>query len=362
MAIYTVWKAKRKGRKDGRDWRWTFWPLFKTSKPVFPDDSETKVTPYEKSIKDGAEKDIAKIKEEFYKIDGKLKQRYCSLEKAEKDLSAKLPKEKKEAEDAEQNFKDIQDQLARLGEPVIKAWVVKLILLLFMITEFPLNAMVFAIFGEGRFMTYFMAGVICFGIPLGAHYVGKVLKQELKSKNDISFATFITLVTIIVIVGIAVLRADYLSYVLSRYNLNIKMSSTTAAVIFVGINVFLFCLAAFISYLGTHENNEEYQRLKQQLKIVQQRLEKENREAIKIITELEEVTRELAEIRAKRECLANHYYFKGVQIKEVAENLIQIYRYANLETRPSNVVPRCFKIDLNIPAPDDIKNVDWNCD
>ncbi len=142
--------------------------------------------------------------------------------------------------------------------------------------------------------------------------------------------------------------------------ITVTISSNTAALIFVGINLFLFCLAAFISYLGTHKNNEEYQKLKQQLENERKRWEKENKDAIEIIKQLEEVQKELAEIKAKRECLAKHYYFEGVKIKEIAENLIQIYRYANLETRPSAAIPPCFKKNLTIEAPEDIKDVDWN--
>lgn len=362
MAIYTVWKAKRKGKIHGRNWKWSFWPIWKSEKPVIPPDDSKDVTNYEKSIIDAAQFDLAKIVEKYYKKDSMLKKRYCLLKKQEKELEEKAPKEKLEAMEAKKQFEEAQDKLAALGQPVIKEWVVRLILLIFIITEFPLNALVFSIFGEGKFMTYLMAGVIGFGIPLGAHYVGKVIRQDYKTRRDVALASIITMVIIAVIIGIAILRADYLSYVLSAYNVNIKISSETAALIFVGINLFLFCLAAFISYLGTHRNNEEYAKLKGQLKIAKARWEKESGEDVEIVNKMSKISSELSELKALRECLSNHYYNKAVRLKESAENLIQIYRNANLENRPGSILPPCFKKELTIKVPEEIRQVKWDCD
>lgn len=361
MAIYTVWKAKRKGKVHGRNWKWSFWPFFKAEKPVIPADDYKDITPYEKSIIDAAEYDMARIREDYFRKDNKLKRTYCSLMAIKKELEIREPKESEEAQEAKEKFQEAQNKLAELGQPVINDWVVKLILLLFIITEFPLNALVFSIFGEGRLMTYFMAGVIGFGIPLGAHYVGKVIRQDYKDRKDVALASIITIVNIAVIIGIAVLRADYLSYVLTVYNVNIKISPATAALIFVGINLFLFCLAAFISYLGTHRYNEEYQRLKGQLEIARARWEKESQEDVEIKKKLIEISAQLSEIIAQRKCLSNQYYQRAARLKESAENLIRIYRNANFENRPSGIMPKCFGKELTIALPEEINNIDWNC-
>jgi len=361
MAIYTVWKAKRRGRVHGRNWKWSFWPILKSPKPVLPPDDCHDVTNYERSIINAAESDMARIRENYFKRDAKLKAKYCYLKKLEKEYEEKAPKESQEAEEAKKHFEEMQNKLAELGQPTIKDWVVKLILFLLIITEFPLNALVFSIFGEGRFMTYIMAGVIGLGIPLGAHYVGKVIRQEIKSGKDIALTAIIILFVFIVIVGIAIFRADYLSYILSSYNINIKITAQTAAAIFIGINLFLFFLAVFISYLGTHKNNEEYQKLKDQVKIAFARWKKESKEDIKTIKKLSKIKTEKSKIEALRKCLVNRYYGKAVRLKEAAENLIETYRNANLEVRPSGIRPPCFKKQLTIKLPDDIQ-LDIKCD
>lgn len=361
MAIYTVWKAKRKGKIHGRDWKWSFWPFFKSSKPVNPSDNCSEVTNYEKSIIDGAEADIAKIKEQYYRKDAKLKQKYCHLISVKGQLERSAPHESEQAKQAKKKFEDLQKKLAELGQPAIKEWVVKLILFLFILTEFPLNAIVFSIFGEGRIMTYIMAGVICFGIPLCGHYIGKVIKQEYKSRKDVTLAIFVSVIILVIIIGIAVLRADYLSYVLSAYNIKIKISPNTAATIFIGVNLFLFLMALFISYLGTHKNNEEYQKLKGQLEIARKNLEKESGESVAIIKNLIKIEEELGKIVALRKCLSNHYYHKAERLKECTEMLIQIYRTYNIESRPRGIKPPCFDIELTVNLPEEIRNPDWNC-
>lgn len=360
MAIYTVWKAKRKGKIHGRNWKWSFWPILKSSKPVLPPDDCQDITSYEKSILNAAESDMARIRENYFRKDAKLKSKYCYLKKLEKEYEEKAPKESQEATTAKNHFEDMQNKLAELGQPTINEWVVKLILFLLIVTEFPLNALVFSIFGEGRFMTYIMAGVIGFGIPLGAHYVGKVIRQEIKSGKDIALTAIVIFSVFIVIIGIAVFRADYLSYILSSYNINLKITAKTAAAIFIGINLFLFFLAIFISYLGTHKNNEEYQKLKGQVKIAFARWKKESKEDIETIKKLRKIKTELSRIEALRKCLANKYYSQAVRLKESAENLIEIYRNANLEVRDSGVCPPCFNKQITIELPNDIKP-DFDC-
>ena len=363
MAIYTVWKAKRKGKVHGRNWKWSFWPFFKAKKPVIPSSDQIDVTHYEKSIIQAAEHDMARIQEDYFRKDNKLKRTYCSLMAIKRELEKREPKESEEAQEAKEKFQEAQNKLAELGQPVIKDWVVKLILFLFIATEFPLNALVFSIFGEGRLMTYFMAGVIGFGIPLGAHYVGKVIRQTHKERKDNVLASVVTIIIIGVIIGIAVLRADYLSYVLSAYNVDIDISPKTAAIIFVGINLFLFFLAGFVSYLGTHKNNEEYQKLKGQMEIARARWEKETKESVEITKQLIKIEARLAKIRAQRECLHNQYRFKAAKLKESAENLIEIYRNSNIENRPDESSPPCFNEKLKVAVPSKMKEpIDWRCD
>lgn len=205
-----------------------------------------------------------------------------------------------------------------------------------------------------------MAGVIGVGIPVGAHYLGKVLRQEVKSKMDIAISTLVSLLIFGAIVVIGVLRAEYLSSVLSRYNIKTNMTSSKASMIFIVINLFLFFLATFISYLGTHKNNALYRSKKDKLKIAKKRLKKEAREATGVLKGIEVLEKELAKVKSKRQCLADKYYWKAINKKEFAELLCQIYRYSNIETRPDANIPPCFNINVNINVRD-IRKLDWTC-
>jgi len=169
-------------------------------------------------------------------------------------------------EAARKQLEEIKNKLSTSGNPPIKDWVIGLILFVIFIAEIALMAPVLSIFGEVRLMTYIMASGIGLAIPIGAHCVCKVIRWEIKSGKDIALAAMIILSVFITIIGIAIIRADYLSYIFSSYNTNIKITAKTAAAIFISINLFLFFLVSFISYLGRHKNDEGYKKLKFQLK------------------------------------------------------------------------------------------------
>jgi len=56
-------------------------------------------------------------------------------------------------------------------------------LILLGLSEFPLNGLVFSLFGVGKIETYVIAAALCVIIPLFAHLAGEKLRQEDKKKK-----------------------------------------------------------------------------------------------------------------------------------------------------------------------------------
>ena len=76
MPNYTHKKVKRRGKIDGRDWKYSFWP-FKTEKPQEPNPDQDQPAQFEGELLKAAENDISREAENWVKLDEKLKPAYC---------------------------------------------------------------------------------------------------------------------------------------------------------------------------------------------------------------------------------------------------------------------------------------------
>lgn len=359
VGVYSIRKARKQGKKDGRNWKWKFWPFTKEEKKAVPEDNFTDIAPYEKEIKEGIEKDISDLAEKWEEKDKELKKRYCQALSEFNESKKRLEKETKEAEQAKSRLDSASKKLIEIGRPHISSgW--KIFWLIFLgLSEFPLNGIVFSIFGAGRIETYLIAAGLCAIIPLLAHWIGKIMRQEERSNTDVFIIYGILLVVLLGFIAIAIMRADYLADVLKEMGGSI--TPAMAGFLFVIINMVIFTGATVVSYEGTHPRHDEYKIICKEYKEALKSFSTEAREAKVAIAIYDEKMKELQDAKTNREKTFKAFKERAVTMSQAYEWMAQAYRTENARARGKTI--KCLNLPkLEVQIPESLKELDWECD
>lgn len=357
-AEYSIRKAKRQGKKDGRNWKWKFWPFVKEPKPVVPEDNHPTICPYEKEIKEGVERDISVVCEEWENKDRGLKENYCVALREYEEAEKMLEKETREANEARARFLEASTKLRMMGRPNLShGWM--LFWLIFLgLCEFPLNGLVFSLFGVGKIETYIIAAALCAIIPWLAHMVGVRLKQAEKTKTDMITIVSILLVVLLLFIAIAIMRADYLAESLKEYGGGLKPS--TAAMLFIIINMGIFSGAVGISYNGSHPHEDDYKNALYEYKAALKNLTKEAREAKQAARYFDIKLRQLNRAETYRKQTFMKLKMLAETKARTYEWMAQAYRTENARERGKTI--KCFNMKiLSVDMPNTFDHLDWSC-
>lgn len=361
MRHYTRWKVRRRGKKDGRNWQWEIWPFFRKQKPAEPKIDQTMPAQFEKEIVKAGESHVAKTANAWKKLDITLKPRYCQARQALLAARESVQKERSEAEAAMAGFETAEQSFRELEMPSLDPRWRLFWLIIIGVAEFPLNGLVFSIFGAGRIETYIMASAMCLLIPLAAHFFGQALRQENKTSADKGFLLIVPPILLGVLAAVAFLRAKFFEAGQTQELMGITLSPQLATILFLIINVALFLIAIVISYEGSHPNQRQYNTRERRMKEALKRLKKESSEAEAAARKLAEADRAYHKERQHRH--TNHEQLRqDAEItKETAEWLVTVYRDANIGAR--HEIPECFKqAPMAVSLPEPLLNLDWECE
>jgi len=360
MEVYTYRKVVRRGKKDGRNWRWKLWPFIKQSKPQIPRPDQTEPASYEVEIIRAVENIISEIAESWKQLDQKLKSEYCQSLNMLENLTQIFEKEAGESQAALRDFNKAKEEYEKVEHPSLEPRWRNFWLAFIAIAEFPLNSVVFALFGAGRLDTYIMAAGLCVAIPVLAHFFGQSLRQEYKSKTDKALLISTPIIMLLILGAIAFIRSEYFKSLETYQLLGVEISAFTMTILFIIINVAIFMVAVVISYEGSHPSIRSYKNIMKRYKEALLRLQKEDREAKVAGKELVQAQGQFQRIRQKRLKKHQQYLQRANTLKEKGEWLAQSYRAANLRVRHD--YPECFKTEIKSPEiPQELLVLDWDC-
>lgn len=360
MSQYSRSAVKRKGKRDGRAWRWRFWPFDKEEKAVIPEAGQTEPAPFETELNHNGGALLAELAEKWKKQDETLKPAYCQARQRVEHARLRLKKEAVEAEEAAEEFAEAQKKYHELPPTAIKPGWMYFWLIIIGAIEYPINSMIFSILGASKIETYIMAGVICIGIPLIAHSFGKILRQDTRQFVDKILLAVIPFATLAVLFAVAVLRSDLFEVIGSEKILGIHISPEKATVIFIILNVFMFVLATVFSYEGSHPQKRLCDTLKRHLIIAKRNLAREKKEAIQAEDELEAAETLFQRRLHIRDTAHKRLLAEADIIVENTKLCNSIYRDANRSVRKE--LPLCFKTKpQEITIPEDLVQMDWDC-
>lgn len=356
----TYRKVTRRGRRDGRDWQYTFWP-FKKQKHREPKENQDIPAQYEKELLQLGAHEVSEIAEQWQEMDKKLKPQYCKALAARNHAEQIYKKEAGEEKVAANEYEAARKKYEELSPPALSPGWKWFWLTVLGLGEFPINAMIFQILGQGQTETYLFSGVMCLAIPLSAHFLGHGLRQDRRDRRDVILMVLGPLIMLGLLTVVALMRAKYFETVDTHRILGITITPTEGTIFFFVINLMIYFVALIISYHGSHPNHKRYTEVMKRYKDARDRLTKESGEARAAGEELKQADHVYQEIRQLRQKTHDRFAERAKTIQEQAEFLASAYRAANLAVRPD--VPQCFKNNPHeIPLPASLTQLDWECE
>jgi hypothetical protein len=362
--VYTYWrwKVRRHGRKDGRPWRWKFWP-FREPKQSSPRLEQEEPAAYEEELRQAAFQEIQWLSRDWKETDKKLKPDYCQALRKLHIARERYDKESKEETAAKQEFVEASNLLRGIRPPTLEKRWRNFWLILIALAEFPLNGLVFSIFGAERYETYIMAATMCFAIPWAAHFFGSKLKQEIRKPIEGWLVSIVPVAVLLGIGALAYLREKFFEALQTQELLGISIDPIAGTILFIVINILVFFVAVLISYEGAHNDEESFRLAFKRFKLAWKLLNKESNEARVAAEQLETAELSYQRARHKRETQFRVYAADAKHVKEAWEWLIRCYRDANMASRNDATKPKCFlKPAPEFSLPEELTMLDWNCE
>ena len=364
IKIYNWSLARKTGRINGRGWRWKFWPFVKEKQQLIPRNPDNdKLTDLEIAIVNVEQRELHRVEQWWSYEDKILKAKYCETTQLYFRAKEKLEKEESEVTEPKEKFKVADEQFKLVDiPPVLSAGKGLLIITILAIFEYPLNAVVFEIFGETQIFTYLFAILPSIALGFCSHFLGMALKQKEKSPVNKMFIVIMPLLFIGVLLVFAVARAKFMGETQSSLPQNLRLSDSERLLIFFILNIFLMGVATWISYLASRENISIYKRKLNEYIDTKMKLEKESSEAVAAKENFDRIEILRQNIKTNRESVHKKYINKAEQIISVSNNLILEYRQHNQESRARYNNPECtWGVLPTLSIPQKLIDMDWIC-
>ena len=118
-----------------------------------------------------------------------------------------------------------------------------------LLAEFPLNAIAFRLFGEAEILTWVMTAGLAVMLVVCAHGLGTFLRLEQPTMAERRWVWILIAVPVLALVGIALIRARYLSMEAAVTGLNV-LGPVVGSLVFLVINLLIYTGATMLSYLA----------------------------------------------------------------------------------------------------------------
>ena len=226
---------------------------------------------------------------------------------------------------ADENYSTRKKELERDAAFDTTPWWYFIMIFVFGVAEFAMNAQVFDIFGSPRFETIIMALILSFAIPVSGHFWGRFLREDEKEKPLIFLSIGCLGVIIFSLYSLAAVRNSYIKSALTTNEETIF----NAWLFFLSLNFLIFVISVYASWYA-HERDFKLFKFK--------------RDYIKALARIHKV-------ESRRNALKSSCHNEIYGIRDRAHETISIYRQHNLLRRDDDRRPKAFEMlpDVLIP-------------
>jgi len=369
IKYYSLREIRRKGKRDGRDWRWkpwrplpSGWPLWETKNPEPPVD-QRELSQYESKLISVAHENLERIGSEWSNEDENLTEEYCNSKAKLKELKDKIEDEKEECKDAIGLLEKAREGFSKYPPRWIPLWFYWLIFGIITTGEGLFNYYVFQLFGQEKEETFIMAVAIILTIPVASKLIGYHHKKSNKTVSDRFWLVLMTVIVVGELIALAILRERFFEASKAIGVSDIPITSTVFALVLIVFNLVIFTGLTYLSYTESRTDPEGYRIAKKAYKDASGAVEKECTDEKMVAEELASVRERFNRAHAARESTFEEYQYMAHKERDAWVTYIRTYRYANINARKDNTLPESFKIDpetlIKIPAAFD--SLDWDC-
>jgi hypothetical protein len=364
LYIYSRRRVARKGRRDGRGYRWSFWPLFKIPETVYPLEDQDEQAAYEKELHRCCEENVSRFSEEWKAYDRKAKPAYCHRKK-EFELAQEAWEEAcKDVMPVRESYDRAKREYAELPVPAWPSWVEWVATALAVLLEGPGLAYAYQLMGASKLETYLMAGLAVVVVPFSALFWGQKLRKAERTAFDRGMLVAIPAVFMVALIGFTAVRIGLFESIKMEQTFETTLGDGSVSAVFFTVTLLSFMLCAVVSYGCAHKYPEVHRKLKRHLK-----------EAAALLRQEQEDVEEAKELRDKaelaylstREERRKKFELLKAEVNnwiEKSEYLVQVYRTHNITARPGRKAPPCLKGSMReVQHPPELlsENLDWDC-
>ncbi len=207
-------------------------------------------------------------------------------------------------------------------------------LILFLaIGEFPLNTIVFRLFGESEYLTYIMASTLAVTIPLLGLFIGVHIRQSVPAlAGNIMIGLMIPLSVGAALVSVSMMRTTYVSSQVSEAAA--ATGGDFLAYALFSLNMLVFCAAVVSSYVA-HDPDEKLDNGRKGLIFLDRQRNSVGRKLVRIATQ---INGEIKKAKSQVE-----------QVRSRTSEQVALYRQANMRARKL-LPPATFRRELAFPG------------
>jgi len=242
------------------------------------------------------------------------------------------------------------------------SWLYAALMLAIAVGEFPLNMIVFQLFGEREMLTQLMAGTLGLVLPAAAHFLGLLLRQGwLRAGRLSAHPVFIALLVVVpmgVLVGIAYVREKFFEALKPQELFGITVDYQMVTVIFLAINVLIFLLATVAAYV---RHDEEAAQCHRRVWAATARGRQARSEVATVSQLLEARRTRCQQLYNERIRTFDRMKHEAKEWKDITQKLMEVYRRYNLRQRADTTLPKSFEQYPPIAMLTDDITLEWAC-
>jgi hypothetical protein len=350
----------------GRIWSWKFWSRYSNfnarrhgridgAKGIPLADQEER-TGYEMELKQAGEELIKQIDREWSRLDSKLKSGYCTALGECRSAQSAAQQAETDYQARSQDYEQVWNKMKEAPYVRLNPTPYWLIMIFLGIAEFPLNAIVFRLFGDSEALTFLFSSVLGFGLPCAAHFLGMSIKKRPFNEEGLTadklLTILLTVIPIFVIIGVAYLREQYI-----EREIDITLGGFT--LFFVAVNFLVFLVALMASYFA---HDADFEKARHDLKRAKERLKTAESNLKTARSQVAQAEERLQRNKAEREKTFDGKKGEVGEINDFIQRVISVYRTHNIRARASQVMPNSFKDYPEIKVPGTLlKELEWEC-
>jgi uncharacterized membrane protein len=339
---FTLRRARKAGKRDGRRWRWRLGlPPWEQKKP-YPGDDEEWPTEYERQLYAATENSLHDLARKWHDEDISRKSACDQLCKAYEETTAELQSASTVLDQAQQKYESAKNGYQQIEHPSWSPLIHYLSLVVLGAGEFLTNAIVFRILGEPELTTTIMS-LSLLSFLIAGEYVGKTFgKEKIPRKEKVALIIALLLV-LAAFVGVSYFRWLYFQASGMPKILGIMPSRMSFVLTFLVFNLFFLIASAIVASWSTPRDPEEFHRArtrlkeaKRELRIAKYRYEELSKNALALWNKL-------VKAHNSREKRFRRFQEEAEILKNTGADLVLEYRNANMHARGGEMVrPRCF--------------------